>query len=664
LNGAIALVQRGTCAFSDKIINAQNAGAIGVIIYRESGSDFIYSGLFAQNTGIPAVMIGNTDGQALKNYIGGNSGTPVTLDPAFTEVGADFNTIWGPSSRGPNIGNFATTKDFALKPELVAVGTDLYTATQKYDPNAEAFHQSGYTTVTGTSFAVPMVAGAAAIAKQKNSALNTPGRLKSAVVNTATQDVTDNGSPASVTAMGAGKLNAGNATATAATLEPAAVSFGAIAAGSLPISRTITVTNVSSAGATLSFAVKPTTTDNNANVTVTPSTLTLQPGAQNSVTLRLQGSQPNPGMYEGFVEVTGAGPTLHLPYFYVVGDGVPYNAFPLANGGFIGAPSDKFWSIGFKVVDRYGVPVARTPVTWKMAPGAALSIDPSDPAHQRRLFDATTDILGIAFAFVDLGPQLGDQIFTGTAGNTTAEFDGYARPYPQISSNGVVNAASFQVGQGFAPGSYISILGTALADATQVVPTPQLPLALSTVSVSFDDGGVSVPGRLHFVSAGQVNVQIPWEFQGHSAVQMKVSVGGLSSALYTVPLVRYSPAIFEYDDGGRRSAAVEDVNFAVIGQSNAAKRGQVIQIFVNGLGPVDSQPASGEPTSGVPRTSATPTVKIGGVNAPVGFSGMTPGVVGLYQVNVTVANDTPTGLQQMVLTINGVDSKPVNLPVQ
>ena len=41
LAGAIALIQRGTCFFSDKINNAQNAGAIAVVIYQSSGVDTI-----------------------------------------------------------------------------------------------------------------------------------------------------------------------------------------------------------------------------------------------------------------------------------------------------------------------------------------------------------------------------------------------------------------------------------------------------------------------------------------------------------------------------------------------------------------------------------------------------------------------------------------------
>ena len=53
LTGAFALIQRGTCYFSDKINFAQAAGAIGVIIYQSEGIDDVTQRLYVQNTGIP-----------------------------------------------------------------------------------------------------------------------------------------------------------------------------------------------------------------------------------------------------------------------------------------------------------------------------------------------------------------------------------------------------------------------------------------------------------------------------------------------------------------------------------------------------------------------------------------------------------------------------------
>jgi uncharacterized protein (TIGR03437 family) len=148
---------------------------------------------------------------------------------------------------------------------------------------------------------------------------------------------------------------------------------------------------------------------------------------------------------------------------------------------------------------------------------------------------------------------------------------------------------------------------------------------------------------------------------------MTLWVSYIPSAVYTVPLNTYSPGIFEFSDNGHLSAAATDANGVVFTQANPAKRGQTIVLYVNGLGPVDHQPPSGEPTPLPPplaQTTVLPTVKIGNIAAHVDFSGMSPGWVGLYQVNVDVPSDAATGLQPIVVSIGGVDSKASVLPVE
>src|ERR1017187_9726576 len=651
LTGAFALIQRGTCFFSDKVLSAQAAGAIGVLFYRSEGNDDYTGRLYLQNTGIPAAMIGNTDGKALKAYLGNNPGATVTIDPAIAAAdNPQVNTVAAFSGRGPSLGNFASVRDFALKPELVAPGTNIYTATQKLDPNSDAYNATGYTTVNGTSYAVPFAAGAAAMALAQNPNLRQqPGRLKSAVVNSATADLVGG---VHVTDAGAGKLNAADAVNVAATLEPAAISFGPVA--TLPINRTLTLTNVSSAAATFSLAVRQLSSDPSARVTVSQSSAGLPAGQSQSITVSLTGSRPSPGSYEGFIDVTrsdgGSGPAFPLPYLYLVGDGIPYDIFPTQNGGFVAPPNDFGWALSFRVVDRYGVPVANTPASFQIQSGGG--------KFNAQGGDNATDVLGNARVFVDMGAS-GDQIFTGTAGGLTQEFYATIRRYPTINSGGVINAAPPYLAQGLAPGSYISIFGSDLADSSLVENTLSLPVSLGLVSVSFDGGGMSLPGHIHFVSPGQINVQIPWEFQGQSSDQMKVELlpyGYIWSALYTVPLATYSPGIF---------AVTDAVNHAVISMSNPAQRGGSIVIYANGLGPVDAPQSSGDPASSTQLvyTIATPTVTIGGDPAPPFFSGLTPGIVALYQVNVTVPADAPTGTQPLKLSIGGRDAT-VNVIVQ
>ena len=102
------------------------------------------------------------------------------------------------------------------------------------------------------------VSGAAALVKQKHPAFSA-AQVKSALVNTATQDVTtdDFGTAVDAQWLGAGKLDANAAVTDNVTVTPASLSFGALKSGSLPSTIQLTVTNTGSSAVTLSVAVAP-----------------------------------------------------------------------------------------------------------------------------------------------------------------------------------------------------------------------------------------------------------------------------------------------------------------------------------------------------------------------------------------------------------------------
>ena len=185
LTGDVALISRGTCTFSVKIPNAQAAGAVGVILINNSanpGTLTDWGGLAGAS--IPALMLSQSDGQNLRSFVDANPSTTVTLNTeeaqvASTTLGLTPDSVAYFASRGPSVGNYG------LKPDLAATATNFLLAAQDVDPFGELFSSSRYAVADGTSFASPMVAGAAALVKQAQPGL-TPLQVKSALVNSAT----------------------------------------------------------------------------------------------------------------------------------------------------------------------------------------------------------------------------------------------------------------------------------------------------------------------------------------------------------------------------------------------------------------------------------------------------------------------------------------------
>ncbi len=678
LAGKVALVERGNCTFLDKVNNAQNADARAVVLYQSDGTDTVFPPIGLAGSGIPLFFIGNSAGSQLKSFLAQNPGRDVTLNPALQEndnsSGAD--RVAGFSSYGPAIGTSA------IKPEVVAPGADILTATQNFDPNGEMYDPSRYVVTYGTSFAVPFVAGAAAIAKQQHPGWG-PVELKSAVVNTATRTHVDEYdesgtlafSPARVVAVGAGKLDAEAAAKTTVTVSPATLSFGDLTGNTFatPPALTLVFDNYGTDAVTLNLNA-------GAALSVDSNSFSLQPGENKTVKVAIKGPKPAAGSYEGDVLVTGGPVTLRIPYLYLVGGQTAANLVPLVGSDFEGAAGALLWPpMSLKVIDPFGLPVANAQVVFHSISGGG-SIVAANP---------TTDNLGIAEASTAyLGSSPGPQVFSATVQGIPDPiyFMGDARAIPTILSGGVSNAADGSVEPGLQPGSYISIYGNALADVRQTFTTGYLPPSLAGVSVSFDETyvpdpntetgfsntGISVAGRLHFVSPGQINVQIPWEFLGKPQAYLKVSIGNISSAVVPIKLSDANPAVFPYFETGTglRLAAARDSANQLIGSGNPARHTGLdqdfTQLYCNGLGPVTNTPASGEQTPDSPLSwgQTKPQVTVGGKEAKVLFWGLSPESVGLYQLNLVLAADTPSGKQPVVVTVNGIQSTPTDIMVQ
>jgi uncharacterized protein (TIGR03437 family) len=187
---------------------------------------------------------------------------------------------------------------------------------------------------------------------------------------------------------------------------------------------------------------------------------------------------------------------------------------------------------------------------------------------------------------------------------------------------------------------------------------------LAGLSLKFGDG---FPVPLLFVSAAQVNIQVPWELAGQTEAVLTAAIGGLASAGQQVNLAPYAPGTFAVNGQGYGQGAILDASYRLVDATNPTTTGTVVQIYCTGLGAVTNQPATGAaaPDDPLAMTMTLPRVMIGGAPAEVQFSGLTPGYVGLYQVNAEVPTEASRGAAVTVTIFVGeVASNSVTIAVQ
>jgi uncharacterized protein (TIGR03437 family) len=749
LNNSFALMAYGSCDFDTAAANAQSAGAVGFVFILPAGTSFAAFDFTSAPSSIneygPAVSISNADGLNLQSYIDANPSQQVTIDLAGQEqTVAALNQYWVNGVGGssaitdnmvPGYSSFGPTPDGQLKPDIVATGGwdwsysnyglygGFYVPTQSFDAydtseifnpytspwETELYSANGFMAVDGTSYSAALAAGAAALVIQAHPGLRGT-EVRSLIVNSSAQTVAtdDSSNPVDAEWIGAGLLDAGAATSATVTAEPATVSFGILQSGSLPISKTITLTNISSGSVTLAPKVSCCTVNSSpgsvTGVTIawTLSNTTPAAGATSTLTVTLGGSLPAAGEYSGSVTF-GSGTSLHIPFMLLVGAGSCSSTTQNCNiePAFVpeyiileGPPSADTGGYAYlQVVDQFGVPVAGVPVTFTESTTGSVTMNSvsghpaCSPASSTNSVTCPTDQFGWAWMDVVLGSTVSQpQINYSVAGTNFSDFfSANIQDPPTITVNsagvsGVVDAAAY--GSTIAPGSYADIFGggfgSALTGASDqfglVCPNGlycPYPVSFDYMTVSFDVPGATYPGFPYYILGTaqypQINLVVPRELQGQSSAQVKVSYDfDLYSNVVTVPLATYVPA-FIVSCGG---ACALDTSYKVISTSNPAKRGQYIQLYANGLGPVTNPPGDGVAATASPlsQTPTTPVVTIGGAVVPsanVQFSGLAPGYPALYQINVLVPQGSQTGSAVPIsLQIGGATTPAATISVQ
>src|SRR5919106_1742177 len=322
VSGAIVLCRRGVVGRVQKSEEVFRAGGVGMIMYENNNT----GNLFTDTHWVPTVHVDNTPGLAIKSYIDAATGA----NPATASITTDAPSTWPSapsmtdfSSRGPD-----PVAEDIVKPDITAPGIQILAGNSPF-PDPGTVPDELFMAIAGTSMSSPHIAGMLALIDQQHPSWSAAA-AKSAMMTTANTDVRDNDRTSQATPfeMGAGQVDPGgpsqsgsmfqpglvydagfkdylgflcdeapevfaNAAATCASLANAGVpteaenlNYPSIGVSAVPgqITVTRTVTSVASSRRTYTASFEAPA---GYNVTVSPSSFTISPGAERTFTVTI-----------------------------------------------------------------------------------------------------------------------------------------------------------------------------------------------------------------------------------------------------------------------------------------------------------------------------------------------------------------------------------------
>jgi len=229
-----------------------------------------------------------------------------------------------------------------------------------------------------------------------------------------------------------------------------------------------------------------------------------------------------------------------------------------------------------------------------------------------------------------------------------------------IAIAAVTDSVAFQPGLP-QKGSLASIFATGLEGGPGVIAATEYPLldVLGGIHVWIN----SVPAPILAIAFEngyqQINVQVPWEIQGDPMnVQVfQNGIGAQMQAAYTGSTFSSLLSVFFADVNG--FGIVQHAgDYSLVTPQNPAHAREYLVAYGINLGPVGNTPASGTPAPFNPLAIAMPVFPVCSIGdsiiwgkqdqgplgqSPTLFVGLTPGTVGVYQVNFQVPASLPAG---------------------
>jgi len=383
----------------------------------------------------------------------------------------------------------------------------------------------------------------------------------------------------------------------------------------------------------------------------------------------------------GTIEETGAGIAVDSAGNAYVSGGTLSPDFPLLNALQVSPANSPYFISGESSQEGYSLTAgflsvlnpAGNALLWSTFVGGATTL-PSIVPQDFAILGEGSLITGSSAAAVALD-SAGNVYVTGLAADVTgsilspgaSDAVGVMKIAPrgnplQFDPNGLTNGASFNPGLPL-PGGLASLFVHGLnVSGTVVGSGSPLPTELEDVSILVDGipapllavANISVDNAL---GMQQINFQVPFE-----AVTNEVEVRYQGLSTFFLPQ-QVAPGIFTLPGGGGAIQHASD--YSLVTPSHPAAPGEIIIIYATGLGPVSGiipdgvpapgpatiQPACGSAmvTLGAPYSHFVPS----GTLANILYAGVTPGYVGLYQLNVQVPPSTPAGDTNLYIILPG-----------
>ncbi len=245
---------------------------------------------------------------------------------------------------------------------------------------------------------------------------------------------------------------------------------------------------------------------------------------------------------------------------------------------------------------------------------------------------------------------------------------------PQLAAT--VEAASYTAP--VAAGQIVALFGNDLVEGNGIAVANSVPLPRSLQSVSVYVNGMAAP--LYFTADNQINYQMPYATAEGTASVVVLRDDGIAS-YGSVIVAAAAPALFAADASGKGQAAAQNSDFspngdpAVSPQSKRARKGDYIIFYGIGAGAQFVNAGNGQPltikdgeaasSSPLAATASLPAATIGGKAATVYFSGLAPGFVGLWQLNVQIPADAPSGASvEVILNFGGKTTNRVTIAIE